>query len=567
MGRLGINDPGSNKLLSSPWGIAGLIAAAAVVFNLPTVLGGFFWDTPGMRDGTSLFVPFFEHTISRPLLWFSTDIDGMLWGMWAPGYHIFNLALHAANSVMLLNVCRRLGIGLTASAVAAGLFALHPVNVEAVGWVMGRAWLLGGFFSLAAFILYLRYTVDRVFAAALSSALFFLLAMLSGLGAIMLLPLVALHAFAVRVERKKALVIILLYVLTVLAAKYFFIGPEAFRLSAGFGSPAGGFFDPVTALGYYIYKLVVPFGIVPLPVMSGILLSVAGAVPLFALYVLYSEGFRREAAALCAVVILLVPAMLVPLGQGMFPLGLRYAYVPAMGFCLLVSLLIERLEGRMVLKNTVVAVLAVAYATLTLWASVAWSDPARLWQEAALRHGDKAMLHLNHGATLMKAGEPEAGGDALLKALALDDVSEDHFDLLVSLYGLSGADGESMMYEAMESVRGRALAEYGMGFIYYKRYIDDRADINELRQAVDYLERSVAESDHLYRAYYYLGLSYLEAREYEKAGEAMVKSREKDVGRRYMDQTAKVLDLINSLRSIGFNNIPALPGWEASAGG
>ncbi|HEB02894.1 MAG TPA: hypothetical protein ENI12_06655 [Nitrospirae bacterium] len=120
------------------------------------------------------------------------------------------------------------------------------------------------------------------------------------------------------------------------------------------------------------------------------------------------------------------------------------------------------------------------------------------------------------------------------------------------------------MYEAMAATRGRATADYGMGFIFYNRYLEKKSDVGNLMRAVEYLKRAVAEGD-LYRAHYYLGLSYMEARQYEKAGQAFISTREGDVDGRYLEQTSRMLLLINSLHKIGFKNIPALPGWEEPA--
>ncbi len=117
------------------------------------------------------------------------------------------------------------------------------------------------------------------------------------------------------------------------------------------------------------------------------------------------------------------------------------------------------------------------------------------------------------------------------------------------------------MYEAMAEARGRPSANYGMGFIFYNRFIADKSDLGNLTRAVEHLKRAVAEDDQLWRAHYYLGLSYLEARQYEKAKLAFHAAREGDVDGRYKEQTSQVLSLINSLHKIGFKNIPALSGW------
>ena len=51
------------------------------------------------------------------------------------GYHLTNLLLHAANTVLLFVLFRRMTGATWRSAFVAALFALHPLHVEPVAWV------------------------------------------------------------------------------------------------------------------------------------------------------------------------------------------------------------------------------------------------------------------------------------------------------------------------------------------------------------------------------------------------------------------------------------------------
>jgi cytochrome c-type biogenesis protein CcmH/NrfG len=64
--------------------------------------------------------------------------------------HAVNLALHILTSLALILLARRLGVGPYASIAAGLLFAVHPVHVEAVAGVVGRADILAAMFSLLA---------------------------------------------------------------------------------------------------------------------------------------------------------------------------------------------------------------------------------------------------------------------------------------------------------------------------------------------------------------------------------------------------------------------------------
>src|SRR6059036_2215391 len=84
-----------------------------------------------------------------PLTWMTFGLDYLLWGMNPVGYHLTNLLLHVANVVTFYFVAARLlqaarpsttsvaGLRLGA-AVAALLFAVHPLRMESVAWATER---------------------------------------------------------------------------------------------------------------------------------------------------------------------------------------------------------------------------------------------------------------------------------------------------------------------------------------------------------------------------------------------------------------------------------------------
>src|SRR6266566_6401944 len=70
-------------------------------------------------------------------------VDGSLW------FHLVNLLWHAAVSVAVAAITRRLA-GAPAALIAGVLFAVHPVHVEAVANIVGRAELMAAAFALLA---------------------------------------------------------------------------------------------------------------------------------------------------------------------------------------------------------------------------------------------------------------------------------------------------------------------------------------------------------------------------------------------------------------------------------
>jgi len=92
-----------------------------------------------------------------PITWISHIIDWRLYGDNAGGHHLTNVLLHAAAAVLLFLALRAMTGRLWPSALAAALFAVHPLQVESVAWVTARKDVLSGFFFMLALLAYAAY--------------------------------------------------------------------------------------------------------------------------------------------------------------------------------------------------------------------------------------------------------------------------------------------------------------------------------------------------------------------------------------------------------------------------
>src|SRR5437667_8719796 len=160
------------------WLVPVLIALVTFAAFLPTLQNQFVnWDdddnflgNPHYRGLTWthlrwMWTTHLGHYI--PLTWLTFGLDYVLWGMNPVGYHLTSLALHMTSSVVFYAIGVRLfaaarlapgdGVaGKLGAAVAASLFAVHPLRVESVAWATERRDVLCGLFFLLAVLAYLR---------------------------------------------------------------------------------------------------------------------------------------------------------------------------------------------------------------------------------------------------------------------------------------------------------------------------------------------------------------------------------------------------------------------------
>ena len=90
-----------------------------------------------------------------PILYTTFWLEHKLWGLDPFGYHLVNVLLYMANVLVLWRLLRCLSV--PGAWAAAAVFAVHPMHVESVAWVIGRKDLLSGLFYMASALCWIRY--------------------------------------------------------------------------------------------------------------------------------------------------------------------------------------------------------------------------------------------------------------------------------------------------------------------------------------------------------------------------------------------------------------------------
>ena len=133
-------------------------------YLLAALHAGFVWDddriltiNPLMQSPDGLRRLWFDlgaigqyYPLSFSTLW----LEYHAWGANPLGYHIDNILLHLLSTILLWQVLVRLQI--KGAWAAALLFAIHPMQVESVGWTSERKNVLSGVFYFLSLLAYLR---------------------------------------------------------------------------------------------------------------------------------------------------------------------------------------------------------------------------------------------------------------------------------------------------------------------------------------------------------------------------------------------------------------------------
>lgn len=185
-----------------------LIVLAAVVPYLGALQNGFVFDDKGLiveNDAvTKLDVgriwstPYWPNNpdtgLYRPLAITTFALDWIWSGGKPAGFIAVNILLHAATTLLGWAILRRV---FPRAPMAAGfatlLFAVHPIHVEAVAGIVGRAEILAALFALASYLVWLRAEQSTRATERLAAPVLWFCALLSKESSLGLPALLALH--------------------------------------------------------------------------------------------------------------------------------------------------------------------------------------------------------------------------------------------------------------------------------------------------------------------------------------------------------------------------------------
>src|SRR6266404_348554 len=93
----------------------------------------------------------------RPLRDITYAIDFAIWGERPLGFHLTSVLIHVVNTLLVFALLLRITRKTLLASLAALIFAIHPIQPDAVTYISGRRDVLFSLFYLASFHSYLTY--------------------------------------------------------------------------------------------------------------------------------------------------------------------------------------------------------------------------------------------------------------------------------------------------------------------------------------------------------------------------------------------------------------------------
>lgn len=342
-----------------------------------------------------------------PLTFLTYQIEHLIFGLNAMVFHTTNLLLHCGISVMIFYLLQRWKIARSAAFVLALIFAIHPLNSEAVAWVSARKDVLSSFFFLATLLQWERYRSDATRRKYWIAVLFFLFALLSKVS-IVLLPLILLlidwrdHRNIDRrmmTEKIPFFILASVFVVIALLGKTGNISALSLWQTVLMSSKAIG----VSVLHFFF-----PFQIsliyqqsTPITLASAeFFLPVLFVLSVLFITVVSLKKSRSIAFAVCFTLIMLLPSFANFSKAGsLYYTTDRYMYMAQLGLLFLLGWGSTLQRGR-ALKLSIMAAAVVmipSFAFATYNRSLLWIDSETLFRDALAKNPESAVIRFNLG--------------------------------------------------------------------------------------------------------------------------------------------------------------------------
>ncbi|MBN2399877.1 MAG: hypothetical protein JXI33_06005 [Candidatus Aminicenantes bacterium] len=326
-------------------------------FSLSAAFRSGYWASTSQRSS--------DYDYYRPLMVFSFMVEKAVWGLDPFRLHLVNLFIFIAGLFVLYFFLRRQTVldGIAETTVL--LFALFPLNLDSIAWVVGRNDLMILCFGLLALYFFDLFLEQRSVLLGALSVVSYLLALFSKEAALFFLPVFLLHDL---VRRKRPCYPI--HAVYLIASALYWTVKSAV-ISQG-TLPLIRFFSPfwenvrvlLGVLGYYFRSLLFPFRydmFLPVNTVTNALHVILGLLFLLLLAWLLWLGRKKIqyvqawiwSAPYLAGYLLFVFTPMYP-----FNISTRYLMLPTIGLAWLVSHFLRSLPrffGRLVLVALLMA--------------------------------------------------------------------------------------------------------------------------------------------------------------------------------------------------------------------
>jgi len=479
----------------------------------------------------------------RPMVTLSYFIDYTVWKLNPLGYHLTNLLLHIFNVILFYFFIHLIIKNKKTALLSSVIFALHPVNTEAVNAVAFREDLLAFLFFISSFILFTNTNnhnnKKNSFLLFSFSIILFLFALFSKEMSITLPLLLILYDyfFTFRMDFKKILfsfksryIGYILSVLFYLIVWYFYIGSSD-KIISKYPAPDiySNILTMIKIIAGYIQWLIFPVNIHFIfqgpflnthslfspEVLIGTILIITSLI----IAIKIRKTSKEISFLIFWFFITLLPVInILPIANIM---GARYLYIPSISFCALVGTLLVKLPSIKIsfissdslkrLSREIILLLLLLYSVFTIIRNISFKNNISIWLEIVENYQNYAYVHEGLGKAYMKKGLLNEAIEEFKIATDLPNNNTETYQLLGLCYYYNRELDKAIkeFRTAIKLSPDKAKNYHLLGACYFEK--------NMLDKSIAQLKIGLKLNPNLVEAHNLLGCCMIRKKEYHKA--------------------------------------------------
>jgi hypothetical protein len=392
--------------------------------------------------------------------------------------------IHLLNVLLLYLLGLRFFRTAAPAVLAAALFAVHPVNAEAVNFLSARNTLLSLFFVLSSILVFHEALTKGSRGRLVVSGVLWFLGLLSKEPAALAIIVIAAMAFALPGRRENMPKLKIAALLPHLV----FAGAYAVLRGLALGGTAG----PSIIMPGLLSRIAINFSVIPqylglvlfpsdLTIMHSISAPAIGDMPLLimawgaivvAVWLLLRTGSVPVYVGLLWFAINYLPiSNIVPIPSA--PMAERYLYLPAVGLWIIAADRGYALYGKMHNSKALAAAAAVVVVLLggvTVDRNPDWKSDIALFGSVVRTDPGSSFGHFNLGNSLRDAGDLEGAQQEWLVTLRLDPANASAMTQLGSFAAVKGDldKAERWFRAALDADPANAMARFNLALVFEK---------------------------------------------------------------------------------------------------
>ncbi len=393
----------------------------------------------------------------HPLTMLSLAVNYAISGPNTTSYHVFNILLHLANTVLVFFFIWKLSKGnVVMSFTAALLFGVHPMHVESVAWVSERKDVLYSFFYLLAAISYLKY-VDKDSKSSYAISLFWFVLSLASkpaaiifAGTLLTIDFFRARKFSVNLLLEKIPFLFFAGILTYLTlSAQKTVGATD---TAGHFELVNRFFFMFYGYMMYIIKLVLPLNLCafyPLPAVNETLPIEYFLSPIVFIATAALAWMTRKDYPIIAwgfgfyLVNLILVLQFKVIGSAI--IADRYTYMPYIGLFVILGWFIDKMfANKQSTSIAVVSTLGVVLCAMSYVQAGTWKSSAALWDNAIAKVPSER-AYVNRAVMLRREGNSDLALEYYNKAMRLNKVDHEAYCNRANIYFDKGMDSLALL--------------------------------------------------------------------------------------------------------------------------